>query len=56
MQISQRSINFGSREVKSRTEKTLVIDNRSALPLLYKVSKPLGLGLALTLTLTLTQP
>ena len=39
MQISQRSINFGSREVKSRTEKTLVIDNRSALPLLYKVSK-----------------
>ena len=39
MNISQRSINFGSREVKQLTEKTLVIDNRSALPLLYKVSK-----------------
>ena len=39
MEIAQRSINFGECESFMAIEKTIIMHNRSAVPLLYKVAK-----------------
>ena len=39
MEIGQRSINFGEVENWTAVEKTIILHNRAAVPLLYKVAK-----------------